>query len=126
MSVEFWAVRDSLTAMRDEDQAMAHVTIIKGQPDEQVARKLLAEYMIGEAEYLIKNYGPDAQFKVNRLTSASAGLLARAGQMVVVAAQVISAVDNFSNEKNWEAINFDVDNIRFQLIRVERKEQEVV
>jgi hypothetical protein len=123
MTTAFWATRDSLTAWRDEDRGMAHVTVCKNVEDEVEARKALAEYMINEGLYLIKEYGPDATYAGFRMTKGSANLLKRAGQLIEQAACIVNGEGEFPGEKDWEAINFDVDGLRFQLVKINKEDK---
>lgn len=55
MTVTYWATRDSVTARTDEDRAMAHAQIYKGD-DLDNAKSALVDYMRNEADGLVTRY----------------------------------------------------------------------
>jgi hypothetical protein len=101
--VSYHASRDSLSAWRDEDRAMAHASIVSKEPSLKEAKKALAHYMVDEAMSLLS--------KENRDWAAS-----RAAQIFDGIKELAAA--EFPGEKNWEALDFDADQIRFRLVRV--------
>jgi hypothetical protein len=102
--VTYFATRDSLTASRDEDAAMAHASIASGETSETKAREALSDYMVKEARSLSKHHG-------------SYELHQRAQKLAIVAVGEVMTRE-FEGDSDWEAINFDIDGLRFRLVRV--------
>jgi len=101
--VSYFASRSVPNASSDENAAMAYASIVGKEPSLKEAKKQLAHYMVDEAMYLLS--------KGNRDWAAS-----RAAQILDGIKELAAA--EFPGEKNWEALNFDADQIRFQLVRV--------
>lgn len=104
--VTYFASRDSLNARGDEDRAMGHASIISGEADFDKARAALTNYMVNVEGASLAKY-PDKEWAVNRMAA-----IFDAVQRLMYA--------SFSGEKNWEALNFDADGIRFQLGRISK------
>lgn len=102
--VTYFASRDSLTAWRDEDRAMAHATIISGEPDLAVAKQALVDYITKEVGYKIKN-----------------GSTSRVDDMLAMIPDIYAA--QFDGIDDWESVAFDTDpeGLRFKLVRTSRE-----
>jgi hypothetical protein len=118
-TVVYHASRDSLNARSDEDTAMAHESVVSNEPDFAKAKQALVAHMVKEAQYLAKEYGPDAFYKVNRggnewAEKRVAGLMEQATKVMW------ASKDGFEGEGAWKQMAFDVGSLRFQLVRVEK------
>jgi hypothetical protein len=106
--VTYFASRDSLSAWRDEDRAMAHAQIVSEESDLDDAKQAMVDYITKEVGYKIKN-----------------GLMERnreaVEQLIGLIPQIYAA--EFSGEEDWEAVNFDTaeDGLRFRLVRTAKK-----
>lgn len=101
--VTYYASRDSMSAWRDEDRAMAHASIVGNEPSFKKAQDELAAYMVKEAAYLLRDAHSDS-------------LHERAKKILALVADVFTA--EFPGEESHESLSFEVDQLQFQLVRV--------
>ena len=122
-SVRYAASRDANdpAIWRDEDRAMAHASIVSNEPSVGKAKAALRAYILKEAAYLRKQYGNEAFFDVHRgkINDLEHWAAKRIVELEVVAKQIARV--KFNGGKQWEAIDFDADKLRFRLIRIERE-----
>lgn len=102
--VRYFATRSVPEARGDEDRAMTSVTIIRDEADERVARKALVDYMVHDEAGALA----DRDWAADRIAAIYA-------QVPKVQAAT------FTGGTPWEALTFDADKIRFQLVRTERE-----
>lgn len=107
--VSFCVTRDSATAWRDEDVAMAHVSIYQGDSLDE-ARAVLRAYIVDEAEWLVGG------------AYRSATSLRRAAELLEAADGALSLSPE--EGKRWSVARIESAGLIWRIIRVEREAAE--
>lgn len=104
--ISFYATRDSATAWRDEDVAMAHAKIYSGDSLDE-ARAELRAYILREVDWLVGS------------TYRSARSLRRAAELLE-ASEAVRSLKPQEGER-WSAAEVESAGLIWKIIRVERE-----
>jgi len=108
--VRYFATRDSATAWRDEDRAMAHATIYSGDSLDE-AREALKAYLLREAGHLMEGRSvtkPGDLWAIKR----AAGL--------ADLAQNVGELDPSDNPGSHKTVSREVEGLIWAITRTER------